>query len=287
MSWTNYHSHTNYSDGSDNPARYIDEAIKQGMHSYGFSCHAPVPFETDWCMKREKLENYFEEIAELKETHSLSINILTSLEIDYVPGLVSPMDELFTNSLLDYRIGSIHFVDSFPDGTPWGIDGPAEIFEQGMRQIWNGNGKSAVHRYYRLLREMMSLSKPDIIAHFDKIRMQNEGYQYFSEEENWYRQEVLQSLEVMHDAGSIMEVNTRGMYRGNKKEPYPSLWILKEAFKMEIPVVLSSDAHRPAEIIALFAETSNMLKEAGYVELYNLINGVWQPLPFNERGFAF
>jgi histidinol-phosphatase (PHP family) len=284
MPWTNYHSHTNFSDGSDNPPAYIEEAIRQGLQTYGFSCHAPVPFKTNWCMKKARLEAYFEAINKLKKAYGSSINILMGLEVDYVPGLVSPSDTLFRNSQLDYIIGSIHFVDSFQDGTPWGIDGPLELFRQGLENIWKGDIKKAVRLYYKLLRDMITYSKPDIIGHFDKIRMHNEGNKYFSEAEKWYREEVFQSLEVMRAADCLVEVNTRGIYRGYTKEPYPSLWILKQAEKMGVPIVLNSDAHKPNEIIGMFPETAMMLAEVGFKQLHNRINGSWQPVPFNENG---
>jgi histidinol-phosphatase (PHP family) len=286
MPWSNYHSHTNFSDGSDNPPAYIEEALRQGLFVYGFSCHAPVPFETDWCMKREKLDSYFGEIKKLKEKYAPLIKVLIGLEVDYIPGMVSPSDQLFRNSPLDYVIGSVHFVDFFPDGTPWGIDMSADVFKKGLEQIWKADIKKAVRLYYKLVRELINHSNPDIIGHFDKIRMFNEGSLYFSEDEKWYREEIYKSMEVIRAAGCLMEVNTRGIYRGYTKEPYPSLWILKEAAKMGIPIILSSDAHKPHEITGKFSETSVILKEAGYNELYNWIDDSWQPVPYNENGIT-
>ncbi len=233
---------------------------------------------------RENMNQYFEEINKLNIAYGSSIKIHASLEIDYIPGITSPANELFAKYPLDYKIGSIHFVDAFHGGYPWGIDGPAELFAEGIKKIWNGDAKKAVQRYYQLLREMISFAKPHIIGHFDKIRMHNEGNLYFSEEDNWYQTEVLQTLEIMRDTGCLVEVNTRGMYRGNKNEPYPSLWILKEMAKMNIPVVLNSDAHKPQEITGHFAKTAVMLKECGYKKLHNLIAGSWQGVSFNETG---
>jgi len=286
MSWTNYHSHTNFSDGSANPSVYIEEALRQGIHSYGFSCHAPVPFDTDCCMKEENLQSYFTELGKLKQAYGSSIRILIGLEVDYVPALVSPSDSIFRNRSLDYIIGSIHFVNCFNDGTPWGIDNSAEIFRQGMEYIWNWDSKKAVMQYYNLIREMIILSKPKIIGHFDKIRMHNEGNKYFSEEAKWYKDEVFKTLEVMHDEGCFIEVNTRGMYLGYTSQPYPSLWILKEAGRMGIPIVLNSDAHKPQEITGMFSETSVMLDKVGIKELYNWIEEQWQPTKFNENGIV-
>jgi len=284
MPWTNYHSHTIFSDGSDKPALYLKEALRQGVHTYGFSCHAPVPFETDWCMKRERLEDYYEEIKILKEKYYSNINILISLEVDFVPGLVSPNDDIFRNSALDYIIGSVHFVDAFQDGTPWGIDISCEVFEDGLERIWKGDIQKATRRYYELVREMIVQSNPTIIGHFDKIRMHNRANKYYSENEGWYKDEIFKTLEVIRAAKSLMEVNTRGMYKGYTNEPYPSLWILSEAKKMAIPIVLNSDAHKPVEITARFPETAIMLSKAGYKELFNWIDKNWQSFPFNESG---
>jgi histidinol-phosphatase (PHP family) len=284
MPWSNYHSHTNFSDGSNNPDEYIKEAIRQAVHVYGFSCHAPVPFETDWCMKIEKLEDYYAEIKKLKSKYASQISILLGLEVDYVPKLVGPKDVFFKNGSLNYLIGSVHFVDSFQDGTPWGIDASKEVFIKGLEQIWKNDIKKAIHRYYQLIRDMIKRSTPDIIGHFDKIRMHNEGNKYFSEDESWYKDEVFKSLEVIRASKCLVEVNTRGIYKGYTKEPYPSLWILNEAKRMGIPIVLNSDAHRPVEITGMFAETAKMLAKEGYTELYNWMNGSWRPFPFNESG---
>jgi len=284
MPWTNYHSHTNFSDGSDPPSEYIEEAIRQGMHTYGFSCHAPVPFKNSWSMQAENMQQYFLEINRLKDAYSSTIKIHASLEIDYIPGITGPADPLFTKYPLDYKIGSVHFVGCFEDGYPWGIDGSEALFEEGMQKIWRGDARKAVQTYFQILSEMISTAKPDIIAHFDKIRMHNEGNLYFSEEDNWYRLEVLDSLELIRSSKCLLEVNTRGMYRGNKKEPYPSLWILKEAAKMKIPIVMNSDAHKPHESTGHFTETSALLIECGYRKLHNLISGSWEPISFNSNG---
>jgi histidinol-phosphatase (PHP family) len=284
MAWSNYHSHTIFSDGSDEPAKYVEEAIAQGMDGYGFSCHAPVPFETNWSMKKENTDLYFEEISKLKKENVSILKIFASLEIDYIPGMISPADKFLDRYPLDYRIGSIHFVEAFENGYPWGIDGTAELFAEGILKIWKNDAKRAVQKYFRLLREMIAMAKPDIIGHFDKIRMHNEENRYFSEEADWYRMEIMESLELMRNTNCLAEVNTRGMYRGNKKEPYPSFWILKEMEKLGIPIVLNSDAHKPNEITGYFKEVSLLLKDCGYTELHFFNEGKWEPKPFNENG---
>ena len=64
MSWTNYHSHTNYCDGTNTPEDYIRKALELEMPTYGFSSHAPIPFfDCKWAMKMDDLEGYCGETA--------------------------------------------------------------------------------------------------------------------------------------------------------------------------------------------------------------------------------
>ena len=42
--YTNYHGHCHYCDGQEPPEAYVRAALEQGMRSYGFSSHAPLPY---------------------------------------------------------------------------------------------------------------------------------------------------------------------------------------------------------------------------------------------------
>ena len=48
--WANFHTHSNYCDGKGLLDEYVAQAISLGMLSLGFSSHAPLPFESSWCM---------------------------------------------------------------------------------------------------------------------------------------------------------------------------------------------------------------------------------------------
>src|SRR4051812_37908640 len=98
--WTNYHSHSKYCDGKGELADYIQAARKAKVTSMGFSSHAPVPFDCKWCMKKENLQLYLSEINDLKKS-TTDIEIYKSLEIDFVPGIISPYQ--FKDEL-DYTI---------------------------------------------------------------------------------------------------------------------------------------------------------------------------------------
>ena len=284
MSWTNYHSHCNFCDGSDEAKVYAEAAAEQGMHAYGFSSHVPMPFFCAWSMKAEKLADYIAEIEKLKLEYKGFVQIYRSLEIDYIPGLIGPETSFIKEANLDYTIGSIHFVDSFEDGTHWEIDGTSAIFEDGLQKIFAGDIQNAVTRYYDLTRMMVREECPDVIGHIDKIKMQNPDNKYFSEDAEWYKDEVLRTLDVITGTKAIIEVNTRGLYKKKTTETYPGKWMLTEILKRKIPVMINSDSHHPKEITSEFETAAALLKEVGFETVKSFIDNKWQDFKFDKNG---
>src|SRR5207253_402222 len=117
-------------------------------------------------------------------------------------------------SRLDYTIGSVHFVDEFPNGSGWEIDGPYNEFLSGLEKIFHNDMKAAVTRYFELTRKMVKESAPNIVGHLDKIKIQNKEQSQFDERDNWYRTAVKDILSAIRQAGCIVEINTRGLYQG-------------------------------------------------------------------------
>lgn len=286
MSWTNYHSHTNFCDGTNTPEDYIRKALELEMPTYGFSSHAPVPFfDCKWAMKMDDLEGYCDEIYRLKKKYEERIEILLGLEVDYIPDKMGPTADFLQTAGLDYAVGSVHFVDAFSGGKGWEIDGPLDVFKKGLHEIFDGNVEAAVKRYYELTREMMEEDCPEIVGHLDKIKMQNLREPFFTEDEKWYREEVMNTLEVISKTDAVMEVNTRGLYKKRANETYPSKWVLDEALKLDIPVQINSDGHVPDEILGEFETAAELLLNVGYDSCVILIDGEWAEVGLAKDGY--
>ncbi len=278
--FSNFHTHSTYCDGKSTPEEIVDYAVQLNLKSLGFSSHAPIPFECPWCMKRETLNDYLMHINSLKNSKQ-GIAIYTGLEVDYIPDTIGPLD---FSKTLDYTIGSIHFVENFRNGKGWEIDGSHQHFHDGLAEIFKNNIKDAVDRYFELTREMALKSRPTIIGHLDKIKLQNTGYQYFNEADRWYRETIEDTLKAIQTAGCIIEVNTRGVYQKKTDSVYPSRWILESIKKKRIPITVSSDAHHSNDLISYFAETFQLLREIGFKEIHILTESQWKPYKFNEDG---
>ncbi|SKC87301.1 histidinol-phosphatase [Ohtaekwangia koreensis] len=277
--WSNFHTHNAYCDGKGVIQDYIRKAEELEMLSLGISSHAPLPFANKWCMKPADLNAYLNELRDLKKKSP--VDLYTSLEIDFIPGVISPND---FRDKLDYTVGSIHFVEQLPDGTRWEIDGTHAFFLEGYEKIFNNNIRDTLTRYYELTREMVATACPTVVGHLDKIKIQNVDGKLFSESDAWYQQEVKKTIDAIAASGAIIEVNTRGLYQKKSATTYPGPWILEYILQKAIPVTLSSDAHHPDDLVNQFSDTAMLLQKIGFKTLTILHEGHWQPFPYNEHG---
>lgn len=250
------------------------------MKAIGFAGHAPVPFENNFAIENiESLKEYVGEISGLKEKYKEKINILLALEADFIPGVTLDFQHFVNDFHLDYIIGSVHLVKS-PVNRLWFIDGPnSNVWKKGLETIFDNDIESAVTSYYMQVIDMINSQKPDIIGHLDKIKMHNQG-KYFSEDDPWYIELVSDTLEVISRSDSIVEVNTRGIYKKRSDSLFPGIPVLKLMKQMNIPITISSDAHKPEEVNLLLDETLGIIKEIGYREIYCYESG-WKPVPLD------
>ena len=283
----NLHTHTRHSDGSGRPEKYLLEAIRQGFDVLGFSDHSPVPFRNSFAIrdKGSALQDYCDDILRLS-TRSRGekgpvrgVEILLGLEYDYIPGITRSIDDYRKSYPFEYFIGSVHLVRNDDPEKLWFIDGPVSfIFDHGLRTVFHGDIRSGVTAYYRQIREMTVREKPDIIGHLDKIKKHNRG-RFFSEDEPWYVQQVDETLEVIREAGCVVEVNTRGVYKKRSGSLFPGPEILKKIRTMNIPITLTSDAHRTHELSSGFQEARKLLEATGFRTQFALTRKGWKEVP--------
>lgn len=271
---TNYHTHSLFCDGSSEPEAYIKQALKNNFLALGFSAHAPLPFENTWSLAHADLETYCHTIRRLRTNYRSQIEIFLSLEIDYIPGVSVDFAVMQRRHKLDYVLGAVHLVKNPSGEGYWFIDGPRSNYDNGLKSIFGNDIRRGVETYFAQVNEMLSTQKPDIVAHFDKIKMNNQG-RYFQESEPWYQKLLSHTIEVIAKNHCIVEVNTRGIYTGKFDGLYPGVEALGQCFELGIPITVSADAHKPADLNAHFAETEQILKDIGYRSIKVLKNNKW------------
>ncbi|MCX7773904.1 MAG: histidinol-phosphatase [Clostridia bacterium] len=266
-----FHAHSRFDDGKEELEAYILEALKRDFKVFGFSGHAPVLFDSGWNMKQENFDQYVATAKALKEKYKGQIEIYTGLETDYYPGCT----DWRKKKGIDYTIGAIHFLKHPDTGQYMPMDGNREEFEMSLEEGFDKDVQALVEAYYSQVREMLMKMTPNVVAHLDVIRKNNNNRDYFDEDDDWYRDEVMKTLEVISLTHTIVEVNTGGISRGYVKEPYPSRWILEACHDLDISVMVNSDTHHPSTIDCYFKESYELLKSIGFRSQRILYHDKW------------
>lgn len=272
----NCHTHSNFCDGNDTIEDMIKAAIKCDMKAIGISSHGPLPFETEWNMKKEKFEEYLKIVKELKEKYKKDIDVLIGLELDYLPkyGL-----DYVNNTLLDkldYYIGSVHYLGEFKNGYKWCVDETVEVIQRGIKENFGGNVQKALERYYSNIADLAARYEPPVIGHLDLIKKNNKNNCIFNENESWYKKIVEDCLETIRKTNCIIEINTGGRARGYTEDFYPSEWILQMIKEKQIPITINSDAHFIAGINYEFNEVYELIKRLGFKNYAFLTSEGWK-----------
>jgi histidinol-phosphatase (PHP family) len=288
----NLHTHTNFSDGSDVPEAYVESALIHGLTALGFSDHSPLPFENSFALREADSGTYCDKIIELRKKIQTSgiqgsetgFRIFLGMEADFIPGTGHSLAWFRENFPLDYLIGSVHLVRNGSPADLWFIDGPdPATYDEGLAAFFGGDICKGVSAYYNQINEMLTTGKMDIIGHLDKIKMHNRG-RFFDETESWYRLLINETLDLVRESGTIVEVNTRGLYKKRSDSLFPGLTVLKRIHELNIPIIISSDAHKPHEVSMLFNETAQALFEIGFRELMHLTPSGWNSGLLKETG---
>jgi len=271
---TNYHSHSEFCDGTGKLEDYVKSAVTKGFDAFGLSGHAPLPFENDWTIPKNDLSSYLEETKRLKTAYKDDIDLKIGLEIEYIENTMSPSDLYYRNLGLDFIIGSIHLLPDVNTGEYLAVEYIKSEMEQLINDTFGGDARLLVKEYYRLIRDMSEHRNFDIIGHLDIVKKTNIDSIYFNETEEWYKAEIDTTLECIADNKQILEVNT-GHILNDPAMIYPSPWILKIAKDYDIPIMLNSDTHRPDRIDNYFEEAKQIIIKAGYSELKVFIGDKW------------
>ncbi len=127
---TNYHSHCSFCDGK---ARWRISSRRPCGKDLPLteSRRTHRPFPARWTLEAERMAAYLAEIDRLKAAYADRFELYAGLEIDYLNEQSNPASDYFQKLPLDYRIGSVHLIES--RGKYIDIDTDAETFAENLR----------------------------------------------------------------------------------------------------------------------------------------------------------
>ncbi|MGN1443486.1 MAG: histidinol-phosphatase HisJ family protein [Acutalibacteraceae bacterium] len=270
MFLSNCHTHTFYCDGKNSPEQMAESAVKQGFASLGFSVHSPMNFKNDFAIPLNRLDEYFDVIEKLKIEYKDKIEIYNGIEMD-----ADCAD--YDYSKFDYTIAAVHQLHC--GEKIYSIDDTPQELADCVKKEFDGSFLAMAKQYYSSLASFVCSVKPDVVAHIDLITKFNEKYQLFDESNLEYQMIAKLYIEriCLECPDIIFEVNTGAMYRCGNQHPYPSDFILKFLNEHGAGITLSSDSHSVDSLHFGFETAANMIRRAGFHEIYFLDGGQFKP----------
>jgi len=280
---SNYHSHCTFCDGRSTPEDFVKFAISKGFRAYGFSSHAPLPFETFWNMSKEDMPEYLQEIERLKHKYKDQIEIYVALEIDYLDETYNASIPYFRELPLDYRIGSIHFLSAclpLLEKNMVCIDGAFKNYRLSLEEVYHGDIRELVKHYFNTTLKMIEAGGIDIVGHIDKVYMHGEKCPGFSIDADWYRKPLNDCLQLVAEKGLMVEINTKNLR--TKRQLFPNMAYIDILQKLHIPVMVNSDCHYPDLVNDGREEAFKWLLQTGFETTRELVNGHWEDIPIQR-----
>lgn len=257
-----FHSHTQYCDGRAPMADMAQAALQAGMRHYGFSPHSPLAIPSPCNMLHTDVEPYLAEVKRLQEVHAErghDLHLYASMEIDRLNHDHAPHIDYYQRLPLDYRIGSVHFVES-QDGEFIDCDGSYARFATNLRERFRGDLRYVVEKYFESVLRMLEEGGFDILGHADKIAANAAEADPELESYPWYEALIDDVVRLSEDSGVIVEVNTKAIY--DRKRLFPARQWWRKFVDARIPLVVNSDAH--------YTDKINLGREEALAELRTL-----------------
>ena len=253
------HNHTSLCNhASGTCEEFVLKAIEEKIDIFGFSDHAPMPYDPKYRMTLDKKEDYEKEILFLKNKYKNQIDILLAYEVDYMQNHKLILDSIL-NSNVDYLIGSVHFLGKKTSDL-WGFDKPEFISkyqEKNIDKIWQD--------YFDTIEQMAKLNVFDVVGHIDLIKV----FKFLPKKD--IRLIAKNALKAIKKSNMVLEINSAGL-RKPIKETYPSIPILEEAYDLNIDITFSSDAHEVSHIGFSYDKCLEIAKNIGFTKCISFKN---------------
>ncbi len=258
----NFHIHSTGSDGKLTPEKAVKEAIKAGIKYLCFTDHYKRANKDPWA-SGFFTKKYIQTIKNLQIKYQDKIDISFGAEIDWFEKSEKWITEEIAKHNFDYVLGSVHLLKS-KKGDYFGVNFDEDRFQKEITEF--GGIKNLLNEYFRKLKLMINSGIFDSVAHLDVIKTLNGKSKYFSQKSKQYKNQIFEVLEAIKKNKMCIEINTSG-WGYSCKEQFPSLWILKKARKMNIPLTIGTDCHFSDRISYNLDKAYKVAKQAGYREI--------------------
>lgn len=243
--------------------------IVAAYHVAGFECvglteHMP-PLSDEWLYPdevalgrsavwmQERFGRYVAEARRLEREYAGRMRVLVGMESEWYPGCREWVARLRKELSLDYVVGSVHHVNGLC------FDFSKEEYARVVNRL--GGLEPMYLAYFDAQLAMMQAIKPEVMGHFDLIRLHDPNYPVtLAKPEVWQR--VMRNLECVRDIGAVLDMNARALLKG-QPEPYVSNTILQVGSGMGIRFAYGDDSHGHVDVGFGFDKVGELFSDVG------------------------
>lgn len=258
------HSGTFCQHARDDLDTIIRTYIDQGFSWIGLTEHMPptddrflFPDERAAGLTAERLrrrfDRYVDSARRLQRKYREELRILVGFETEVYAGSLALVRELVARHQPDYIVGSVHHVNDV------NFDYGPDAYMDAVRAV--GSPERLYQRYFDQQYEMIRQLHPEVVGHFDLIRIYDPDYRKRLRQPGiWSR--ISRNLELVRELDLILDFNVRALGKG-ATEPYVSEPILRLAVDLGIHLVPGDDSHGVASAGQFIATAVDLLARAG------------------------
>lgn len=252
-----YHIHAQILQENIDSEAFIQTAIARGFDEMCITDHMPLsPSNANDRIPGGMVGEYCKRVREFADKYKDQISIKCGIEIDFHPTLMDKIEDVLAQGKFDYILGSSH-MHLFMDGITSYKDYVNATFENTIAAAKTGYFSAIPHiNMYNWV-----FANPQRF-HFEDT--------YFCEAE--HAEIIERTLTAIKENGLLLEVNPHfAEMTGDMKDVYPSEFIARKAFEMNIGFSYGSDAHGANHIGA-------MLDELRKHPLYSKAIDIWEKI---------
>jgi histidinol-phosphatase (PHP family) len=202
----------------------------------------------------DRFARYIETGRALQQKYADQIELLVGMEAEGYEAALPFAQHLKETFQLDYLVGSVHHVDNLS------FDLNAQVYQQVAQAV--GGVETLYCRYFDQQYEMLQHLQPQVVGHFDYIRLFDPDYrQRLQQPEILAR--IERNLSYIKSLKAILDFNVSPLRKG-ADEPYVSRAILLEARQRGISVVPGDDSHGIQYVGQNIPEGIQILQELGF-----------------------
>lgn len=220
---------------------YVISAIDVGLSKLSFLEHMEAGvsyFETTW-LTEEDFDYYFEEGKRLQEKFADLITIQLGVEVGYNPKCCDELIQRLARRKWDCIGISYHFGSHQPYQEALNLVSRKEPSIERIDKV----GRDIVLKdYFKQLIEAVKHLPGTHLCHLDAALRHQQNLVLKPQ----HLEQIEELLLEVKKKGMSLEINTSGY--ALRSIPYPEPRFVKRAVELEIPLIASSDAHKPEDV---------------------------------------